>query len=55
MAEAHNSGGERLRVRYDAGGAYRLRVGAKMKSTHASLNDASDGNFAHVEEYEVPS
>jgi hypothetical protein len=26
-----------------------------MKLTHASLNDASDGNFAHVKEYKVPS
>jgi len=26
-----------------------------MKLTHASLNDASDGNFELDKEYEVPS
>ncbi|HXE32954.1 MAG TPA: hypothetical protein VN087_03500 [Verrucomicrobiae bacterium] len=28
---------------------------AKTKLTYASLNDASDGNFELVKEYEVPS
>ena len=32
-----------------------LTFNAKMKLTHASLNDASDGNFELVKEYEVPS
>ena len=32
-----------------------LTVNAKMKLTHASLNEASDGNFELVKEYEVPS
>jgi hypothetical protein len=32
-----------------------LAFNAKMKLTHASLNDARDGNFELVKEYEVPS
>jgi hypothetical protein len=32
-----------------------LTFNAKMKLTHASLNDASDGNFELVKEYDVPS
>src|ERR1700675_348486 len=32
-----------------------LTFNARMKLTHASLNDASDGNFELVKEYEVPS
>jgi hypothetical protein len=32
-----------------------LTFKAKMKLTHASLNDASDGNFEVVKDCEVPS
>ena len=32
-----------------------LTFNANMRLTHASLNDAGDGNFELVKEYEVPS
>jgi hypothetical protein len=44
-----------VNIRFTAKIDLGLTFNAKMKVTHASLNEASDGNFELVKEYEVPS